>query len=78
VRPRDADAGLEVDFPKALGGRAAKDQVLAELDRIDPRWRRLFVVYPTERTLRDSRQTKHGRAGDVAIKLDEEADAQSS
>jgi hypothetical protein len=27
--------------------------LVARLDRIDPRWRRLFVLYPTESSLRD-------------------------
>jgi hypothetical protein len=42
----------QIDFPKRLGGSAAKDEVSAELDRLDSRWRRLFVLYPTEESLR--------------------------
>jgi len=44
---------IEIDFPKRLGGRAAKTQVMEELDRTDPRWRQVFVLYPTESALRD-------------------------
>jgi hypothetical protein len=51
-RPREAPDKIEIDFPKKLGGRAAKDQVAADLDRINPRWRWLFVLYPTESSLR--------------------------
>lgn len=56
-RPRRQDDGsLKIDFPKRLGGRAARDEVVAEMTRIAPRWRRLFVVYPTEHGLRQ----RHG------------------
>jgi hypothetical protein len=41
---RRGDA-MEIDFPKRLG-REAREQVIAELDEIDPRWRRLFRLYP--------------------------------
>jgi hypothetical protein len=44
---------LEIDFPKRHPRRAAKEQVAAELERIEPRWRRLFVLYPTESSLRE-------------------------
>ena len=44
---------LEIDFPKRHLRRAAKEEVAAELDRIEPRWRRLFVLYPTESSLRE-------------------------
>jgi hypothetical protein len=50
-RPR-ADGGIEIDFPKRVGRRAAKDEVLAELERVDPRWARVFVVHPRESSLR--------------------------
>ena len=43
---------IEMDFAKGMGGRAAKDQVAAALDEIEPRWRRLYVLYPTEDSLR--------------------------
>ncbi len=52
-RPRREDGNAELDFPKRMSGRAAKNQIAAELDRIDPRWRRLFVLYPTESSLRE-------------------------
>ncbi len=42
----------ELDFPKSVGRRAAKERVSADLDRIDPLWRRLFVLYPTKDSLR--------------------------
>lgn len=56
-RARQMDGGrwLAIDFPKRMGRRAAKDQVAAALDEIDPRWRRLFVLYPREASLRDAR-----------------------
>ena len=49
-RPRESSWKIELDFPKNIGGKAAKGQVEAE-DRLDPRWRRLFVLYPTESSL---------------------------
>jgi hypothetical protein len=52
LRHRD-DGGTAIDFPKRLGRRAARDQVVAELGRIDPRWSRLFVVYPKESSLKE-------------------------
>jgi hypothetical protein len=45
---------IEVDFPKRISGRAAKSEVAELLDRADPRWRRVFVLYPTESALRDA------------------------
>jgi len=51
VVPRDGE-GVEIHFPNALGKRAAKEQVVAELERIEPAWSRLFVVYPRESALR--------------------------
>ena len=50
VHVRD-DGGFEIAFPRPLGRRAAKEQVLAELAGIDPGWSRLFVVYPRDRNL---------------------------
>lgn len=44
---------IEIDFPKRMGGRAAKTEVMASLDQVAPRWRRVFVLYPTESALRD-------------------------
>jgi hypothetical protein len=44
---------IELDFPKRDPRRAAKEEVAAELDRIDRRWRRLYVLYPTESSLRE-------------------------
>ena len=46
VRRREDRTGVEIDFPKQLGRREAKDRVVAELARIEPSWSRLFVVYP--------------------------------
>lgn len=46
---------MEIDFPNSLGRRAAKDEIVAELARIDPDWQRLFVVHPLDRNLRDRR-----------------------
>ena len=43
---------IEIDFPKGKGGRAAKTEVVKALDGADPRWRRIFVLYPTELSLR--------------------------
>jgi hypothetical protein len=43
---------IEIHFPKRAPHRAAKDEIAAELDRIEPRWRRLYVLYPTESSLR--------------------------
>jgi hypothetical protein len=44
---------IEMDFPKSVGGRAAKNEVSQALDSVDPRWRRAFTLYPTESSLRD-------------------------
>lgn len=55
ARPMDGGKWLAIDFPKHMGRRMAKDQVSAALDEIDPRWRRLFVLYPKEASLRDKR-----------------------
>jgi hypothetical protein len=44
---------IEIDFPKKLGRRAAKTEVVSELDRAAPGWRRVFVLYPTESGLRN-------------------------
>jgi hypothetical protein len=44
---------IEMDFPKRMGGRAAKNEVMRALDAADPRWRRLYILYPTELALRD-------------------------
>jgi hypothetical protein len=54
-RPRVIGGGrqVELDFSKRKDRREAKSEVEVELDRIDPRWRRLFVLYPTESSLRD-------------------------
>jgi hypothetical protein len=43
---------LQLAFPKQVGRGAAKDEVAAELDRIDPGWRRLFVLYPRDDAIR--------------------------
>jgi hypothetical protein len=45
-RLRRVDEQIEIDFPKRLGKESARDEVIAELDRIDRRWRRFFVLYP--------------------------------
>ena len=43
-RFRRVDDHIEIDFPKSKSD--AKEEVVAQLDEIDPRWRRVFVVYP--------------------------------
>jgi hypothetical protein len=43
--------GAEIDFPKRLGRRPAKDRVVNDLAEIEQDWRRLFKVYPTESSL---------------------------
>jgi hypothetical protein len=45
-RFRRVGANIEIDFPTRLGKESARDEVIAELDRIDRRWRRFFVLYP--------------------------------
>ena len=47
----DGGKRLAIHFPKDVGGRAAKDEVTAALDRIDVRWRRFFVLHPNEKSL---------------------------
>ena len=44
---------IKMDFPKRIGGRAARNEVAHALDAADPRWRRVFVLYPTESSLRE-------------------------
>jgi hypothetical protein len=44
---------IAIDFPKRALHRASKDEIVAELDRIEPRWRRLYVLYPSESSLRE-------------------------
>ena len=59
-RPRQQRRGKrewwEIDFPKTLDGREAKERVIPDLDRIDRKWRRLFVLYPNEEALRRKSQ----------------------
>ena len=51
---READPErIEIDFPRRAPRRAAKDKIAAELDRIEPRWKRLYVPYPSESSLRE-------------------------
>jgi hypothetical protein len=45
-RYRREDDRIEIDFPKP--DREARRKVVAALDEIDPRWRRVFVIYPHE------------------------------
>ena len=52
VLSSDGGKRLAIHFPKAVGGRAAKDEVTAALNQIDVRWRRFFVLHPSERSLR--------------------------
>ena len=44
---------IEIHFPKRAPRRAAKEEVAAALDQVEPRWRRLYVLYPSESTLRE-------------------------
>jgi hypothetical protein len=44
---------IEMDFPKSVGGRAAKEEVIHALDAVDQSWRRVITLYPTESALRD-------------------------
>lgn len=49
---READSpNVEIDFPKAKGRATAKDEVAAALDDLNPKWRGMFVLYPTENSL---------------------------
>jgi hypothetical protein len=47
---------IEIDFPKGRGGRSARAEVTEALDAADRRWRRVFVLYPSESSLRDKGQ----------------------
>ena len=53
IRVSEHPKKVEIDFPKRLGHRAARDEVMAELDRLEPTWRGFFVLYPTEDFLRE-------------------------
>ena len=44
---------LEMDFPRRASRREAKEAVEAALDEIDARWRGVFMLYPTEASLRE-------------------------
>jgi hypothetical protein len=46
-RFREVETWVEIDFPRRAG-TAARAEVVAELDRIDPKWRRLFQLYPRD------------------------------
>ena len=37
---------VEIDFSKRRPRAEVKAEVMRELNRIDPRWRRLFRIYP--------------------------------
>jgi len=52
VRRRADGRGVEIDFPKRLGRREARDRVIDDLTKIEAAWPRLFAVYPAERNLR--------------------------
>jgi hypothetical protein len=45
-RYRRQDDHIEIDFSKS--DHEAKRKVVAALDEIDPRWRRVFVIYPRD------------------------------
>jgi hypothetical protein len=45
-RFRRKETQVELDFPKRRPRDEVKAEVVAELDRIDPGWRRLFLIYP--------------------------------
>ena len=49
---REGDA-LQMDFSKREVPRTAKERVAAELDRIDPSWRRLYSLYPRDSNVRE-------------------------
>jgi hypothetical protein len=53
VRWRAEGDGVQIDFPKSLGSRAARDTIVADLAEIESAWRRLFLVYPKGRNIRD-------------------------
>jgi hypothetical protein len=53
ARRESAPERIEIDFPKEAPHREAKTEVAAELDRIEPRWRRLYVLFPTESSLHE-------------------------
>jgi hypothetical protein len=44
---------IEIDFPKHAPRRAAKEEVAVTLDDVEPRWKRLYVLYPSEASLRE-------------------------
>jgi hypothetical protein len=44
---------IEIDFPKSGSRRAAKEDIAAALDQVEPGWRRLYVLYPSESSLRE-------------------------
>jgi hypothetical protein len=46
---------IRLYFSPRDDARAAKEEVAALLDKVDPRWRRAFVLYPTESALNERR-----------------------
>jgi hypothetical protein len=53
VRRESTPERIEIDFPKSAPRRAAKVEIASELDRIEPRWKRLYMLYPSESSLRE-------------------------
>ena len=45
-RYRREEDSIEIDFPKS--DRESKRKVVAALDQIDRRWRRIFAIYPRD------------------------------
>jgi hypothetical protein len=45
-RFRTKETQFEIDFSKRRARHEVKAEVIAELERIDPNWRRLFRIYP--------------------------------
>jgi hypothetical protein len=57
---------MEIDIPKRPPHRAAKEEIAAELDHIEPRWRLGREIQPTYRVITDTvcaPPSSVGRAG---------------
>jgi len=46
--PRNAGRQVEFSFPTGTPRAAAKAEIARTLDRIEPRWRRYFSLYPRD------------------------------
>jgi hypothetical protein len=59
------------DLPKRAPRRAAKEDIAAELSHLEPRWRRLYVLYPSPSAPNQARALVAYRNASVNADADE-------